>query len=177
MGGYTLPELMATIVIMALLATIATPSFIQLRQDAERTAVVNGFLHTVYRARSEAIKRSKVVSLCKSHDGDTCDHKAPGWSSGWMMFVNRDRDELPWRDEGEEIIATGPGWENGRITSNRVAFTFRPTTQTHVNGTFVFCDSRGSAAARAIIISHTGRPRVSTRDANNKALPCAAPSP
>jgi type IV fimbrial biogenesis protein FimT len=176
-AGYTLPELIATLMIVALLASIAAPSFIQLRQNAERTAAVNGFLHTLYRARSEAIMRSSVVSLCKSLDGSSCAHRAANWSGGWILFVNKDRDEPPQRDDGEELIAQGPGWTRGTITSNRVAFTFRPVTQTTVNGTFVFCDERGSAAARAIIISHTGRPRVASVDSDNRPLRCAARSP
>jgi hypothetical protein len=44
--------------------------------------------------------------------------------------------------------------------------------QAVVNGTIVFCDARGSAHARAIIISHTGRPRVAQRDADGKPLRC-----
>ena len=45
-------------------------------------------------------------------------------------------------------------------------------TQGVVNGTLVFCDPRGSAHARAIIISHTGRPRVARLDADGKPLRC-----
>jgi type IV fimbrial biogenesis protein FimT len=176
-GGFTLPEFLACLVILGLLATLATPSFMQLRQDAERTAIVNGFLHTVYLARSEAIKRSGVVSLCKSLDGERCANRAPDWNHGWILFANGDRDDLPERDVGEELIARGAGWANGTVTSNRLAFTFRPVAQTSVNGTFVFCDRRGPAAARAIIISHTGRPRVSQRDADNRPLRCPGGSP
>jgi hypothetical protein len=37
----------------------------------------------------------------------------------------------------------------------------------------VFCDAGGKPSdARAIIISHTGRPRIAARDASNKALQC-----
>jgi type IV fimbrial biogenesis protein FimT len=175
--GFTLPELLSCVVILGLLATLATPSFIQFRQDAERTAIVNGFLHTIYLARAEAIKRSAVVSLCKSLDGERCANRASDWNHGWILFVNGDRDDLPERDPGEAVIARGNGWANGSVTSNRLAYTFRPVTQTSVNGTFLFCDRRGSAAARAIIISHTGRPRVAQRDADNRPLRCPGGSP
>jgi hypothetical protein len=41
-----------------------------------------------------------------------------------------------------------------------------------VTATFTFCDDRGSPAARAVIISQTGRPRVSNRSAANTPLTC-----
>jgi hypothetical protein len=91
-----------------------------------------------------------------------------------MVFVNADRDETPVRDEGEPVLQVYQGWPRGHIWSNRVAYSFRPYVQGVVNGTIVFCDSRGSAEARAIIISHTGRPRISRRDASNRPLRCGS---
>jgi hypothetical protein len=41
-----------------------------------------------------------------------------------------------------------------------------------VNGTVTFCDTRGPAAARAVIISYTGRPRVSDRGPGRRPLVC-----
>lgn len=170
--GVTLLELMISVAILAIVSTIAVPGFSSLRHNAERTTAVNNFIHALYLARSEAIKRGAVVSLCKSGDGLTCMNRAPEWSTGWMVFVNDDRDEPPERDADESILAVYQGWPAGHITSNRNAYSFRPYIQAVVNGTLLFCDPRGSAQARAIIISHTGRPRVAQRDASNKPLRC-----
>jgi type IV fimbrial biogenesis protein FimT len=126
----------------------------------------------VFLARSEAIKRGEVVSICKSADGANC-NDAGEWNGGWITFVNTDRDEPPQRDADESLIFVQEPWRDGRISSNRLAFSFRPHTQGVVNGTLVFCDRRGSAAARAVIISHVGRPRVAQRDASNHPLVCA----
>jgi type IV fimbrial biogenesis protein FimT len=134
--------------------------------------VVNGFLHSLFLARSEAIKRGHIVSVCRSSDGRNCESRSGDWRGGWIVFANRDRDDPPERDSGEDLIASSGGWPDGSITSNRGAYSFRPTTQGVVNGTIVFCDSRGSAYARAIIISHTGRPRVAQRDSEGKPLRC-----
>jgi type IV fimbrial biogenesis protein FimT len=169
--GVTLIELLATISVMAILGALAAPSFHNLTLNSERTSTVNSFFHALFLARSEAIKRGQVVTVCKSADGSTC-LKDGEWTSGWMVFVNTDRDDLPVRDEGEPILQVHEGWNRGHITSNRPAYSFRPYVQGVVNGTIVFCDSRGSAEARAIIISHTGRPRVSQRDASNRPLRC-----
>lgn len=169
--GVTLIELVTTIGIVAVLSAIAAPSFGNLKHDSERTAAVNGFLHAIFLARSESIKRGQVVTVCKSRDGASCASDA-AWHEGWMIFVNTDRDDLPVRDPGEDVILVHEGWDGGRINSNRAAYSFRPYRQAVVNGTMVFCDPRGSTHARAIIVSHTGRPRVAHRDASNRPLRC-----
>jgi type IV fimbrial biogenesis protein FimT len=171
-AGLTLVELLTALGVAAVLATVAAPAFGTLALDARRTAAVNEFFHALFLTRAEAIKRAEVVSLCKSSDRRQCDPRAPLWSTGWIVFVNRNRDEPPQRSPDEPLLFVSAGWPAGRITSNRVAYSFRPATQSVVNGTVVFCDVRGSAHARAIIISHTGRPRVADRDANHKALRC-----
>jgi len=171
--GVTLLEMMFSLAILAVVTSIAVPGFTNLQQDSQRTVAVNNFIHALYLARSEAIKRGSVVSICKSTDGLTC-ASAGEWNGGWMVFANDDTDELPQRDAGEAVINVYEGWAGGHITSNRAAYSFRPYTQSVVNGTLVFCDRRGSAYARAIIISHTGRPRVAQRDSNNKPLKCNA---
>ncbi|HEY6644457.1 GspH/FimT family pseudopilin [Povalibacter sp.] len=170
--GVTLLEMLTTVAIVAIVGGIAAPSFAGILRDSARTTAVNSFVHALYLARSEAIKRGKTVSLCKSSDGQTCSNRAQTWSSGWMVFVNSDSDDLPQRDAGEDILVAYPGWPNGEITSNRQAYSFRAYRQGVVNGTLLFCDDRGSAQARAIIISQTGRPRVSQRDSSNKPLRC-----
>ena len=170
-AGTTLVELLTALAVCAVLASLAAPSFQTLYRDGRRTAAVNGFLHTVFLARSEAIKRGEIVSVCHSSDGQRCD---PGvdWSMGWIVFVNRDRDEPPERDAAEPLIFSSTGSSGVLITSNRRGYSFRPVTQAVVNGTIVFCDARGSTQARAIIISHTGRPRVAQLDADGKPLRC-----
>jgi type IV fimbrial biogenesis protein FimT len=171
--GVTLIELLTTIGIVAILSAAAAPSINNLRYDSERTAAVNGFLHALFLARSESIKRGQVVTLCKSPDGSQCANRG-SWSEGWMVFVNTDREESPERDPGEPVILVNEGWRRGTITSNRASYSFRPFRQNVVNGTIVFCDPRGSEQARAIIISQTGRPRVARRDSSNRPLRCEA---
>jgi type IV fimbrial biogenesis protein FimT len=173
-AGATLLELLTTLAIIATLAAMAAPGFRTLQLDGRRTAVVNNFLHGLFVARSEAIKRGRIVSVCRSGDGRTCDYAAKDWNVGWIVFVNSDRDDPPQRDPREPVIASSGAWPGGSITTNRRAYSFRPVSQAVVNGTIVFCDARGSAQARAIIISYTGRPRITRLDAAGKPLRCAS---
>lgn len=172
--GITLVELVSVLAIVAIVAAAGIPQMAQFGRAAARRAAVNDMMHSIFLARSKAIMANTVVSLCRSADGETCATNTGNWEDGWIVFVNADRDQPAVRDPEEPIVQRHHGWRGGRITSNRTSFSFRPTTQSGVNGTFVFCDALGkSGDARAVIISHTGRPRVSERDASNKPLSCS----
>ena len=172
--GITLLELILTLSIVGVLGTLAIPTLGNLYHDAGRVATVNEFVHALALARSEAVMRSDMVSLCKSADGNSCMNRAPDWNIGWIVFANTDGDEPPVRDANEPLLQVYAGWRNGHITSNRNSYSFRPYTQGVLNGTVVFCDPRGSAWARALILNHAGRPRVAQRDSANKPLRCPA---
>jgi type IV fimbrial biogenesis protein FimT len=169
--GYTLIELVLGLAVVATTLAWGVPSFGTLLRDAARTREVNQFVHAVYVARSEAIKRNGVVSLCPSRNGATC---TPGaqWTTGWLLFVNLDRDSPAARDAGEPLLRVYERWDAGHIRSNRSTLSFRPFGQMGVTATVTFCDDRGSRAARAVIISQTGRPRISSRSASGGSLVC-----
>jgi type IV fimbrial biogenesis protein FimT len=170
--GVTLPELVFTLAIAAGLLGWGIPTFQETTRNAARTREVNQFIQAVYLARSEAIKRNGVVSLCPSLDGDRCAPTGTPWQRGWIIFVNADRDSPAVRDAGEELLRAYAPWARGAVRANRTTLSFRPFGQTGVTATFTFCDDRGTRAARAVIISQTGRPRVSDRSASNTPLAC-----
>ena len=170
--GYTLPELVFTMAIAIGLLGWGVPAFRDLQLNAARTREVNQFIQAIYLARSEAIKRNGVVSLCPSLDGEWCAPSGTPWERGWVIFVNRDRDSPAVRDAGEELLRVYAPWDKGAVNANRATLSFRPFGQMGVTATFTFCDRRGSRAARAVIISQTGRPRVSDRQSSGQALAC-----
>lgn len=173
-SGVTLLELMFALTIIAILGALAVPSFRNLYHDAGRVAAVNDFLHSLMLARSEAIMRGVAVSLCKSSDGSRCTNDAPDWNAGWIVFANLEWEDPPVRSEAEPVLQVYAGWRGGHITSNRAAYSFRPFMQAVINGTVTFCDPRGSATARALIITNVGRARLAQRDSSNKPLRCPA---
>jgi type IV fimbrial biogenesis protein FimT len=170
--GLTLIELLTTIGIVVIVGSIAVPSFQTALRNARRASAVNSFMHAIFLARSAAIRGGTAVSICKSTDGATCLGKGSEWHGGWVVFENRDGDAPAQRDAGEPVLLVNQGWQYGRMISNRESYTFHGHRQTVVNGTVVFCDERGGVHARAIIISHTGRPRVAQRDGSNRPLKC-----
>ena len=59
--GFTLIELMVTVAVLAIVLTIAVPSFSNLIQSSRTNALVNELNGTLQIARSEALKRRKNV--------------------------------------------------------------------------------------------------------------------
>ncbi|MCH7510210.1 MAG: GspH/FimT family pseudopilin [Proteobacteria bacterium] len=169
-SGMTLLELLLVMGIAAVLVTGAVPSFRQMIMDSRRTAAINELVGTIQFARSEAAKRNREVVLCPSGGGRQCT-KDP-WNLGWLVFANLDQDSPARLDAGEPLLYVKSAREGLKITANRRVFRFRPLGVRSVNGTVTFCDSRGAQSARAVIISYTGRPRVSDRDPSNKRLIC-----
>jgi type IV fimbrial biogenesis protein FimT len=169
--GLTLIELLFTMVVLAILTTVAVPGFTNLVLNTRMTAHVNRFVHDIHLAKQAAHRRMQPVALCKSHDGRQCAHDHE-WHEGWLVFVNLNRDRPPHVNPDEPILAVNPAFESGTIIANRPNFVFRAFEARSTNGTLTFCDRRGSSSARAVIVSYTGRPRVATVSPGNKPLRC-----
>lgn len=80
-------ELLVTIGIASILASIAVPAFTSVAQQFNVSAEVNDFSMDIQFARSEAIKRSMPITLCPSTDGATC-ISSTAWHSGWIIFTD-----------------------------------------------------------------------------------------
>lgn len=170
--GFTLLELLITLAVGAVLLTLAVPAFTNLVLDSRLTAAVNRFVHGMYVARHEALKSGADVAMCRSPSGQQCT-QVGRWETGFIVFVNRDRDDPPRVDTGERILQVEGAMPGGTVLANRSAFVFRPWSRS-VNGTFTFCDRRGTARARAVVVSYTGRPRATSAAKADGALKCPA---
>lgn len=171
--GFTLWELLCTLAIAAVAFAAGVPALRTFLLDARLTADVNAWVLAVQVARSEAAKRGRSVIVCKSDDTRRCGGAGLPVDAGWMVFVNDDDEYPPRRSGSEPLLYAHDAELAGSIVSNRPYYEFRPGRRS-TNGTTVFCDRRGAAAAKAVIVSYTGRPRVATRDADGRALRCAA---
>lgn len=79
-------ELMITLVIAALVVTVAIPSFNGLIKRNRISSYTNNLVTSLALARSEAVKRSAQVSLCASNNGTNC--TATSFEQGWIVFTD-----------------------------------------------------------------------------------------
>ncbi|WP_303638583.1 MULTISPECIES: GspH/FimT family pseudopilin [Stenotrophomonas] len=88
-NGFTLVELMVTIAVVAILSTLAYPSFQSTIRSNRVTTINNEIIGLVNLARSEAVRSNRGGGICGSSDGSTCDGT---WSGGMLAFADADRD-------------------------------------------------------------------------------------
>ena len=170
--GFTLYELLITAFLVSILAGLAIPSFADLLARQRQRTEIDALFHAVHLARKESIMRRKVVSLCPSIDGRQC-NPSRDWSSGWLMFENRDRDSPPRVDADEPVLLTHTTPRQVRIVANRQGFTFRATFLRATNGTIVVCEPKTRIIPKALVISYTGRPRVARHSPDGELYSCA----
>ncbi|MDQ3267651.1 MAG: GspH/FimT family pseudopilin [Pseudomonadota bacterium] len=156
--GLTLIELLVTIAILAILLSIAVPSFITFVQNSRLIGQTNDLVTSLNYARSEAIKRGVRVSVCSRLSDTACSGATvSNWDAGWLVFVNPNNNAVA--DSGETVLQVRQPLENGNTlrTAARQRVTYQSSGFSGNADTFRLCDSRGTASGRAIMVSLQGR--------------------
>lgn len=181
-GGFTIVELMFTVMVAAVLLAIGVPNFREFLQNGRMVSAANDFLSDVNLARSESVKRRVPVTLCKSSDGASCSTSNSVALRRWIVFVDDANSAAVSANDGNGSVESGETVLRDRSIAESVTpsavgnrIVFRPNGFPTVDATngltrILMCDKRGSdvstggdSAARGITVSATGRPSV-TRD-------------
>ena len=169
--GLTLSELLLSLALVAILASLGMPSFLALyRTNVISNATSTLFNHLLY-TRSEALKRNSPGVICRSANRTDClgsSSSRTDWSTGWIVFINVDDDKM--RDASEPVIRVGHVADGISLRYNQWwRVIFRPDGSAS-NGTFTLCDRYGNS--RQIVVYRSGRVRAAASDAAQYADLC-----
>ncbi len=178
-AGFTLIELMITLALLAILATIAAPSVRDSIRNARMTSAANDFLTDLSIARAEAVKRGVPTAICTSSNGTSC--TGTTWNQGWIIFTDSENGPGNYGSMNgtDTVLKQAPAIEGANdvppntITSSANISTnagaqwigFRPSGVSKAGGdfgggleiTFTLCDARTIALTNAGAAANRGR--------------------
>jgi len=142
--GFTLIELIVTLAVVAIMTTLALPSFRTTIMNNRLTTQANEFITDLNIARSEAVKQGNTITIT-SNNGNN-------WANGWAIT---DSGGTTLRVHGALDGTSTLSGSAGTITYQRTGFISGGTTLT-----FDLCDDRSGETGRRVTILSTGRPSI-----------------
>ena len=166
-SGFTLIELMITLIIAGTLFAVGLPSFGSFMERTKITSTTNDYIYSLHKARSEAVKRVTGAGLCPSTNSmavnAACDDGQP-YSDGWIVYADEDNNKA--FDAGEEILhriesrADGFVFTAPAVFANQIYFNQSGNSvniaDIPISGTIGITYAGGSLG-RNVIVSANGR--------------------
>ena len=87
-SGLTLVELMLVLTMMAVVTSLAAPSFRSLWVKRSVLLAAETLLGDLRYARSESLQRARPVLVCQSSNAMSCTRDGAAWAKGWIVFVD-----------------------------------------------------------------------------------------
>lgn len=174
--GFTLVELVITLAVAGVLLGIGVPNFQNFVKNNRMVSQTNEIMADLNYTRSEALKRSRNVHICKTSDPKAvtpvCNATtSDAWTKGWLIWADENGNNVLDNSPVNELLRINEG-ASGSITikttnadiKNEVIFT-KLGLLSNLGGTFNLCDDRGSSKGRVVSITTTGRPSFSRNPA------------
>lgn len=172
-NGFGLIEQIVALVVLAVLATVATPVFHRMAEKHELRVAQTDYIVALQHTRSLAVNEQRRMILCPSRNHLTCSSDG-NWNDGWLIG----RADL--NDNGQVLGAplyTGGQYRNSLMisgTTGRKYVWFGPEgSAVNTNQSLLFCIKDQPQHALAIRISLEGRVRGEVLQ-NNDTSGCAA---
>jgi type IV fimbrial biogenesis protein FimT len=178
--GFTLVELLITILVLSILLGLAVPAFRSLMQNDQQWVQTNNLILSLNTARSEAIKNDSAAGglICTSSNGLTC--TGTPWNQGWIVQgIDPANPNNP--PKNLQIVGALPAGTTLTEWAGNLSVTFHssgalgPLANPEPNVAFRMCDARGPTFARYVQVTPMGRVVTSPmvgQDLAGVALPC-----
>ena len=166
--GVTLIELMTAIALLAILATVAIPSYQYLVTNNRITTDTNRLLGSLLYARSEAAKRGVRVILCRSANPNaptpSCGGTTQIWTSGYLIFADDGNYTNNTYEPATDILLrlgqpvnSGVDLHTNSTWNNNLEFNFNGSTNEGGSTAMMsICDDRGPGKGRQIRVGPNG---------------------
>lgn len=166
-AGFSLLELLITLVIVTLFTLWAVPNFGPIIQSNRLTNQVNQLAHGLHSARTTAIAQQVNTVMCATEDQATC---SDDWNRSIIIFIDINNNQL--KDAGERQLLNIEQITNDTIrrTGPASAIRFAMTGLTATPATLTLCSTK-SELTETITVSLQGRVRTS-----NAARKCSSTS-
>ncbi|MGE0310383.1 MAG: GspH/FimT family pseudopilin [Lautropia sp.] len=156
-GGFTLIEMLVALTIIAILSTLAAPSFTQMMAGAAIRSLSTDLGSDLNFARAEAVRTGSRVSLCPRATATSC---GTDWNNGWLVFRDTNGASAGTIEAGDQILRARDAVDASLALTKAPA----PSTVTYMpagaalNGVIVsFAIRHASIKGRDLSISAIGR--------------------
>lgn len=153
--GFTLLELMITLIVFAIISVVAIPNFQNyMLQNRVKTGAQELFTSLLY-ARSEAVKRDASVYIVPA-DPDA-------WHEGWIVTSEQSRTYAECEGGGaNDCLRLQQPLSGLAVTTTDDKIVYRGNGRTQSSAEFRFCTSQSNAAVqeRSVATELSGMPRI-----------------
>lgn len=175
--GFTLYELLITVLIVGVVLTFGIPNMLAFNQNGRMTSTANDLHAAFHLARSESSRAKTNITVCASANALAADANCGGtWDQGFIVFVDDDGD-INRSGATETVLRAHAAIPEGitmAVANDATYFSFSSTGlgRPNVGGNpsvsqVVMCDERGnitaaggSSAARLFVVTPLGRATV-----------------
>jgi type IV fimbrial biogenesis protein FimT len=166
--GFTLVETLVAVAIMAVIAVMATPSFVAWHTRDQVDARARALFSTLSYARSEAVGRGARVTVCRVDAarhclpaGQACRTGVADWSCGWAVVVERAGSTTVLRAQAELAAVSIAGTQTNLTFTPPAGQLIGSFRSFDIGPQFASRATQGQAWRRCIRIAAGGRPRIS----------------
>ena len=174
-AGFTLYELMITVMVVAVILTFGIPNLRQFTLNSRMTSTANDLHAAFMMARTEAAHAKSNVTICASADPMGAANCGGTWEQGYVVFIDDNANQA--RDAGEALLRSHPPADSGvllRVANGSTYFMYAPSGLGRLDTSgnpplsqVVICDERGNiraaggnSAARLFVSTPLGRATI-----------------
>ncbi len=175
--GFTLYELLITVLIVGVILAIGVPNMQAFTQNSRITSTANDIHAAFHLARSESSRAKTNITVCASNNSMTAAANCGGtWDQGFIVFVDENGD-IDRSGATETVLRAHPAIAEGvslAVAADATYFSYSSTGlgRPSVGGNpavsqIVICDARGNvtaaggrSAARLFVATPLGRATI-----------------